>query len=179
MRIAIAHWQGRISPVFDAAGNLMLVDVEDGREVQREERKLEGPHPLARAAEVAAMGVDILICGAISAPVEARLASSGVRVAGFICGAVQQVLEAFLRGGLANREFAMPGCHGRRYGGGRGKGAGRRGGGWRAGFPSQAPADYGPESEMEALKRQAEFLERSLDQVRRRLEERETKPEGE
>ena len=26
MKVAIAHWQGRISPVFDVAGALLLVD---------------------------------------------------------------------------------------------------------------------------------------------------------
>jgi len=27
MKVAIPHWQGRISPVFDVAGALLLVDV--------------------------------------------------------------------------------------------------------------------------------------------------------
>jgi len=125
MRIAIPQWQGRISPVFDAAVSLLVVEAEGGRELRREMRRLLGPDPVSRAAEFAEMGVDVLICGAISKPVEERLASSGVRVIGFTCGTVEQVLDAFLKGKLPNREFIMPGCHRwRRRMGQRGRGPG-------------------------------------------------------
>lgn len=140
MRIAIPQWQGRISPVFDVAVNLLLIDVENGHETRREERSLRGTDSLARIAEFLSFGADILICGAISAPVEARLAASGVEVIGFTCGMVDEVLAAHLNGGLTDRVFAMPGCQrwcrqegenvmprglGRGVGGGRGRGPGR------------------------------------------------------
>ncbi len=125
MRIAIPQWEGRVSPVFDVAGSLLLVDVENGREILREQRRLLGSDPLARADEFLSLGVEVLICGAISTPVEARLAASGVRVIGFTCGTVDEVLAAFLMGELSNRAFVMPGCHGRR----------RRMGGRMAGGP--------------------------------------------
>jgi predicted Fe-Mo cluster-binding NifX family protein len=135
MRIAIPEWQGRVSPVFDVAVNLLLIDVESGQEMRREERRLLGTDPLARVCEFLSFGVGTLICGAISAPVEARLVASGVRVVGFTCGTVDDVLAAYLRGELANRLFIMPGCKRRwREGGnvmprGLGMGAGRGGGG--------------------------------------------------
>lgn len=142
MRVAIPQWQGRISPVLDSASDLLMVDIEAGREVWREERQLDRADPLARAQEIANFGVDTVICGAISAPMEARLVSAGVRVIGFTCGTVDEVLEAFLKGELASRTFVMPGCQGWRRrqgsnvmprglgigpgsgGGGRGRGAG-------------------------------------------------------
>lgn len=114
MRIVIPQWQGRISPVFDAAGSLLFVETDGSRELRRETRRLLGPDPVSRAAEFAAMGADVLICGAISKPVEEWLVSSGVRVIGFTCGTVEQVLDAFLKGDLPNREFVMPGCQQRR-----------------------------------------------------------------
>ena len=136
MRIAIPEWQGRVSPVFDVAVNLLLIDVEGGREVRREQRRLHGADDsLARSGEFLSFGANILICGAISAPVEARLLASGVQVVGFTCGMVDDVLAAYLRGDLANRLFIMPGCKRRwREGGngmpkGLGMGAGRGGGG--------------------------------------------------
>ncbi|MGC9293412.1 MAG: NifB/NifX family molybdenum-iron cluster-binding protein [Acidobacteriaceae bacterium] len=110
MRIAIPQWQGRVSPVFDVAANLLLVDVEDGHEVRREERKLSGADPFARTAEFLRCGAETLLCGAISAPIAARVAAAGVQVVGFTCGKVDDVLRAYLNGGAAGRAFVMPGC---------------------------------------------------------------------
>ena len=140
MRVAITNWQGRVSPVFDAAGSVLLIDVDKGRERQREERPLTRTGVLARAGEFLKLGAEVLICGAISAPLEAALVSSGVRVFGFVCGPVEEVLAAFLDGGLARQAFCMPGCGGRRRwmgqgrktmprGSGMGFGRGRGGGG--------------------------------------------------
>jgi predicted Fe-Mo cluster-binding NifX family protein len=110
MRIAIPQWRGRVSPVFDVAGNLLLVDLEDGREVWREEKRLPGADSVAHIPEFLKFGASTLICGAISAPVKARLVASGVEVIGFVCGKVNQVLAAYLNGDLAKGAFAMPGC---------------------------------------------------------------------
>lgn len=135
MRIAIPEWQGRIAPVFDVSSHLLQVDVEDNRETCREERRLVMTGLSARAEELLNCRPDVLICGAISAPLQFKIAASGVRVIAFLCGAVDDVLAAFLNGTLASRAFAMPGCQRwrRREGeemmpGGFGAGAGRGGG---------------------------------------------------
>jgi predicted Fe-Mo cluster-binding NifX family protein len=157
MRIAISEWHGRVSPVLDFAGNLVLIDIETNREIRREERPLGQTDSLFRAREISNLGADILICGAVSAPLEAGLASSGLRVVGFICGSIDDVVAAFLKGELAGPGFRMPGC--RRWrgrlqqggnamqrafgptGGGRGSGRGRmrgRGGDGGTGGPFAA-----------------------------------------
>ena len=110
MRIAIPQWQGRIAPVFDVAGHLVLIDVEDNRETRREEKQLVKTELPARAVELLGYNADVLICGAISAPLQCRIAASGVRVIAFVCGAVDEVLAAYLTGALVNPAFAMPGC---------------------------------------------------------------------
>ena len=149
MRVAIPIWQGRIAPVFDVAGRLTLVDVEDGQETHREERQLLKSDLSARAAELLNCGIDVLICGAISAPLKFKIAGSGVRVSAFLCGAVDDVLAAYLNGTLASGAFAMPGCQRWRnregedmLPGGFGAGAGR-GGGRRARVRGQAAAGAG------------------------------------
>lgn len=147
LRIAIPQWQGRVSPVFDVAGSLLVVDFEDGREVRREEVRLVRADAVDRTAELARLGAEVLICGAISAPLEARLAAAGVQVIGFVCGAVEDVLAGFASGELASPAFLMPGCRGRRrqqgrnrmprgFGVGRGRGPG--GGRGRMGGPLAA-----------------------------------------
>ena len=128
MKVAIPQWNGRVSPVFDVAGSLLLVDVADGQELRREEGSLTASDPLERARQVAQLGAEVLICGAISLPLEAALASAGVQVIPFTCGGAEEVLAAFMNGQLTNGAFSMPGCCGWRR---RSRGRRRRGRPWR------------------------------------------------
>ncbi len=114
MRIAVAHWGERISPVFDVTDNLYLIDIEDGIEVRREDRILTARNPFQRAREVSGFGIDVLVCGAISRMQETALMRTQVQVAGFICGEVDDVVESFLWGRLTDGPFLMPGCCGNR-----------------------------------------------------------------
>lgn len=114
MKVAIPQWNGRVSPVLDVAGSLVLVDVADGRELRRGEAALTASDPLKRARQVAQLGAEVVICGAVSSPLAAALASTGVRAIPFICGRVDEVLAAFMNGQLTNGAFLMPGCCGRR-----------------------------------------------------------------
>ncbi len=113
MKIAVSIWGSRVSPVFDVARRLLLVDVEGANEVGREEIGIEETQPSLRAKRLAELGVSTLICGAISTPVETLVTSEGMRVVGHVCGPVEEVLSAFLAGRLGDA-FLMPGCCGRR-----------------------------------------------------------------
>ncbi len=124
MKVAIPQWQDRVSPVFDVATNLLLIDVEESRELRRQEIALPTTNdPVRRAQQMAQLEAGILICGAISWPVEAALNAVGVRVISEICGQVNDVIRSFLQGDLENDVFRMPGCcRRRRFRGGRGDG---------------------------------------------------------
>ena len=123
MRIAIPQWQGRVSPVFDVAGTLLVVEVADGHQIERQEVTLTATDPTRRAEQVAQLPADVLICGAISWPLEVALRSAGVQVISQICGEVDEVMRSFLVGDIESDAFRMPGCCGRRrFRGGRGSG---------------------------------------------------------
>jgi len=109
MKIAIPYWQGRVSPVFDVAQKLLLIDIEDGQETAREEKMLEEDDSLSRAISVLQLGVRLVICGAISEPLRVTLQSDGVGVLANVCGPVDGVLNAFLNCTLSNNDFLMPG----------------------------------------------------------------------
>jgi predicted Fe-Mo cluster-binding NifX family protein len=125
MRIAIAHSAGRISPVFDVTNNLLVIEVVGGAEVRRNHCTLVSRNPFMRAREVAGLGVELLVCGALSHVQEAALVRTGIQVAGFICGDVEAVFDAVITGRLADGCFLMPGCFGNRR---RLRVQGRRGG---------------------------------------------------
>ena len=113
MKVAIAHWQGRVSPVFDVAGNVLLVDVADGREQARQSVALDVQQPQARVGLLTGCGTELLICGAISRPLAAALSAAGIEVIAQTCGDVEEVLAAFMDGRLGEGTFLMPGCCGR------------------------------------------------------------------
>jgi hypothetical protein len=154
MRIALPIHEGKISPVFDWARRLLVVDrVAPGsfakatrrgrpaapsprnngeREAARREIELDDLAPALRARRLAELGVETLLCGGISAPLAALVEAQGVKVIAGLVGEADAVLDAFFAGGLSDPGFAMPGwrCPGRRTRARRGCGRGRgRGGG--------------------------------------------------
>ena len=110
--------------MFDVAKRLMVAEVADGGQVQREEVSLDGTHFALRARWLVDHGVNVLICGAISGPLEQMVRSVGVNVIPQTCGAVEEILQAFLSGRLTEQAFLLPGCCGqrRRFRGGRRRG---------------------------------------------------------
>ena len=114
MKVVIPHWQGRVSPVFDVAGQMLVIEIDGGRESARQERHLDAEFPQARAAWLVQEGIDVLICGAISRCLESAVVQAGVEVIPQICGDVECILSAFIDGQLEQDAFRMPGCRGQR-----------------------------------------------------------------
>jgi len=114
MKIAIPHWQGRISPVFDVAENVLIVEIADGVERNRQDVRFDVEAPQARAVRLAETGANVLVCGAISWPLEMAIGATGIEVVPQTCGEVERILAAFLEGRLNHNAFLMPGCCGRR-----------------------------------------------------------------
>jgi len=102
------------------AGRLLVVEFDQGAEQHRRAICLEDEDLAARASKLAELGIEVLICGAISRPLEALLAARGIQVVARRCGGVEEVLEAFRSGRLADPAFAMPGCWRHRRGACRG-----------------------------------------------------------
>jgi len=109
MRIAVPDWQGRVSPVFDVAERVVLIDLDGECGDQRAE-SFASTTPHQRAQHMSELGVDVLLCGAISWPLEALLTSNGIRVVPLLCGGVEDVVQAFRDGTLEDGKFTMPGC---------------------------------------------------------------------
>jgi predicted Fe-Mo cluster-binding NifX family protein len=122
-KIAISHHLGHVSPVFDVARNLLTVSVRDGQEQEREEVTLDTTDPFLRVQKLKALGVDMVVCSAITQPLEAVLLAAGIGVIGFVCGPLEEVVSAVLNGTLEDARFLMPGSFlPRRFRGRHGKG---------------------------------------------------------
>ena len=121
MKIAIPQWQGRLAPVFDVCGRLLVVEVNGRQEIRRGEVDLAGRDCDQRVQQLAALGIDILICGAVSRFLEAALTAAGIRVLSEVCGPVEAVLDGFLSRGCTAAAHRMPGCRRRQRRRGRGR----------------------------------------------------------
>ncbi len=113
MIVAIPIWQGRISPVLDVAERVLLCDIEL-EECAPEMLSLEQQEPMARAEELKAAGVDLVICGAVSRELELALVARQITLRALCCGDVDEVLQACRRGDTRLQSFGMPGCRQRR-----------------------------------------------------------------
>jgi predicted Fe-Mo cluster-binding NifX family protein len=110
MKIAVSVWEGRVSPVFDTASRLLVLDVEQSGEASRFEVFLDEQTCSRKCSRIQVLGVDILICGAISRYFQGILTGSGIHVIPWVCGAVSEVVNAYLDGSLSQSRYLMPGC---------------------------------------------------------------------
>jgi predicted Fe-Mo cluster-binding NifX family protein len=114
MKIAVTVWEGRISPVFDVSRQIVILTIERKVVIAIRTEGIEmatSAHKIDRLIE---LGVKTLICGAISEPLHRELTARGVRVLGFVAGALDEVMAILLAGSLPDAAFAMPGSCGRR-----------------------------------------------------------------
>jgi predicted Fe-Mo cluster-binding NifX family protein len=118
--IAVPNCQGRVSPVFDVASRPVLVRLKGEAEQERKDIVLFEKQPDGIVRSLGELGIKVLICGAISQGLQLALEQAGIRVLPQICGELESVITAFRGGTLGQPEFAMPGCWGRRWEGGRG-----------------------------------------------------------
>jgi len=109
MRIAISIWEDKISPVFDTASKLLIIDKNDQKESSRFEAHLLSQDMFKRCSYIRELDLDILICGAVSRQFSGMLKASGIKIISEISGPAEKVLEAYLQGTLLSSGFFMPG----------------------------------------------------------------------
>ena len=110
MRLALPIWDDRVSPVLDTASRLLLIEAKDGAEISRSEILLDEQELARRCLRIKALGVNVLICGAVSRPFLSMLAAAEITLIPEISGTAEEVLEAYLKGTLFRAKFLMPGC---------------------------------------------------------------------
>jgi predicted Fe-Mo cluster-binding NifX family protein len=112
MRIAIPIWEDKVSPVMDTATRLLVIEAENMVEASRFETVLEDQDKIRKCYLIQNLGVDILICGAISRPYCRGIMATGIGVISGIAGNPEEILKAYLKGTLSHSRFSMPGCKG-------------------------------------------------------------------
>jgi predicted Fe-Mo cluster-binding NifX family protein len=101
MRVSIATWHGYVCTRFDRADTLIVIDVQGNQEQNREVLDVSAWPAHGRATRVAQLGVDQLICGALSSFDEAGFDESPVRLIPRVVGPVDAVIQAILSGAIS------------------------------------------------------------------------------
>ena len=124
--IALTLWENRISPVFDAAHDLLFAKIEGSQVVDQHCLSFDPDKVASLIVTLRDHEVKILICGAISEFPATLITDSGIRLIPFISGNVDQVLHLFASGESIVPGFLMPGCGKRKPGQCQGRGRCRR-----------------------------------------------------
>ena len=137
MKVAIAVWEDRVSSVLDFSQRLVVVELKEGGEASRAQITLSEQNPFVKLAKLRELGIDVLICGAVSQPLASASTACGIQLLPYVTGRVDDVLKAYQAGQLGLPQFMLPGwwpgarrdfrCRCRRRDGRRGAGRQARG----------------------------------------------------
>ena len=109
MKLAIPVWEDKVSPVLDTASRLLVVEVKEDGEVSRFEIFLDERDLSRRCLRIQGLGIDTLICGAVTRHFSEMLKASGIDIIPGISGRPDEVLNACFEGKLAHAKYLMPG----------------------------------------------------------------------
>lgn len=109
MKIAIPVWQNRVSPLFDSSAHLLLAE-SSGRQILKQEiTSVESLSLFQRINLLEKLHIDVFICGGITRPILDNIRNKNIKVIPFVCGNVEELLNALLKGRDIESSFAMPG----------------------------------------------------------------------
>ena len=109
MKIAIPVWENKVSPVLDTAARLLVVEAEGRGVISRFELYLDERDLAKRGLRIQGLGLDTLICGAVTRHFSDMLTSYGIHIVSGISGQPDEVLGAWFDGKLGEGKFLMPG----------------------------------------------------------------------
>ena len=123
MKLAMPVWDDSVSTVLDFSDCLMIIDSKSGIVSDRSMADFAGNTIVEKVARLRELDIQVLLCGAVSRPLERMIMASGIEIIPFLRGRVDDVLNAYFSGRLLEPGFMLPGC---RQGSGFGRGMGRR-----------------------------------------------------
>ncbi len=100
MKIAIPLFGSRVSPRFGCEPEMLIIDIEERKEINREKFSTTGLGISQRISLLSSLSVDTLICGGIDIFCLRSLSGRGVQIIPGVIGEADEVLEYFFSGKL-------------------------------------------------------------------------------
>jgi len=115
MKIGIALYKERVSPVFDTAVAVLKVEIKGEQIISREEINIDYQEPVKRIEKLKENDIQLLICGAVSELFLNLFDVLNLQVCPFVAGDIEEVIKVYMEDKKKlETHFAMPGCCGRR-----------------------------------------------------------------
>lgn len=96
--------------MFDSARQIRVIQLSTEEVLEAPDRLLDEGGYHEKVSTLLRLGVQELLCGAVSNEFRLLLEGAGIVVHSFLAGDVIEVLEAWRNGNLEDSRFAMPGC---------------------------------------------------------------------
>jgi predicted Fe-Mo cluster-binding NifX family protein len=109
MKVAVTVWEDTVSTVCDFSNRLLVFDVMGDEVKNRSSMPFEARMLPGMVNQLGELGVEVLLCGAISRPLERMILASGVKVIPCLRGSIEEVIGAYLDGDLSDARFILPG----------------------------------------------------------------------
>jgi predicted Fe-Mo cluster-binding NifX family protein len=106
MKIAIPIFGSRVSPRFDCAQAFLLITVDAGRVMERQELAAAEWAPHERIKRLVEQGTNVVICGGIDWLSVESLQRAGITVCRGVSGEVESALATLLRGEMSSATMA-------------------------------------------------------------------------
>jgi len=100
MRVAIPLFGSRVSPRFGCEPEILIVDIEERKEINRRTFSTIGLGIPQRISLLSSLGVDTLICGGIDIFCLRSLSVRGFQIIPSVIGEADEALNYFLSGKL-------------------------------------------------------------------------------
>jgi len=100
MKIAVTYNAGQIFQHFGHTEQFKIYDVEDGKIVTSGVIDTNGSGHGALAGLLAALGVEVLICGGIGGGAQMALKEANIKLFGGVKGEADKAVECFIKGEL-------------------------------------------------------------------------------
>jgi predicted Fe-Mo cluster-binding NifX family protein len=108
VKVAMTIWGNRISPVFDSANTLMVVNIENSKIVKRKFEEFDPNITTQILSILNEYKIDVLICGAITDTKSKTIEQIGVKLLSFITGDADKVLVSYVQKSQRISDFLMP-----------------------------------------------------------------------
>ena len=109
MRVAMPIWENRVSTVLDFSDNLLIADIKERTVVGETSINWSLCNEIMKISLLTEEGVSVLLCGAVSKPLQIMLEDSGIDLVYGLRGMKDVVLQAYLNGTLQGDCFRLPG----------------------------------------------------------------------
>ncbi len=99
-KVALPVFGNRVSSRLDCSESILLVSIEDGTIIRRQETRWTHVNPLEKIRLLVQEGVEVLICGGLTETCANMLHDTDMQVVPWVRGEIEEVLFQFMEGTL-------------------------------------------------------------------------------